>query len=62
MARGVDIHFQPGTHDWVAHDTLWGAQHHPHIPVYYKPNGGHGMRLHPAARYYVVERHEGETE
>ena len=62
MARGVDIHFQPGTHDWVAHDVLWGAQHHSHIPVYYKPNGGHGMRLHPAARYSVAERHEGETE
>ncbi len=62
MARGVDVHFQPGTHDWVAHDVLWGAQHHPHIPVYYKPNGGHGMRLHPAARYSVAERHEGETE
>ena len=62
MARGVDIHFQPGTHDWVAYDILWGAQHHSHIPVYYKPNGGHGMRLHPAARYSVAERHEGETE
>ena len=62
MARGVDIHFQPGTHDWVAHDILWGAQHHSHIPVYYKPNGGHGMRLHPAARYSVAGRHEGKAE
>ena len=23
--RGVDMMFQPGTHDWVAYDILWGA-------------------------------------
>lgn len=49
MARGADVLFQPGTHDWVAHDILWGAQNHPEVPVYYKPNWGHGQTAHPAA-------------
>lgn len=47
--RGVDILFQPGTHDWVAYDVLWGAQNHPQLPVYYKPNGGHEQKPHGAA-------------
>ena len=48
MERGVDVLFQPGTHDWVAYDILWGAQNHPQLPVYYAPNGGHEMQKHPA--------------
>jgi hypothetical protein len=47
--RGVDILFQPGTHDWVACDILWGAQNHPQLPVYHAPNGGHEMQKHSAA-------------
>jgi hypothetical protein len=49
MERGVDVLFQPGTHDWVAYDVLWGAQNHPQLPVYYKPNGGHSQTPHGAA-------------
>jgi hypothetical protein len=47
--RGVDMLFQPGTHDWVAYDILWGAQNHPQLPVYHAPNGGHEMQPHPTA-------------
>ena len=47
--RGVDVLFQPGTHDYVAYDVLWGAQNHPQLPVYYKPNGGHTQTPHVAA-------------
>ncbi len=49
MARGVDVLFQPGTHDWVAYDILWGAQHHPEVPVYYQPGAGHEQTPHPQA-------------
>jgi hypothetical protein len=49
MERGVDILFQPGTHDYVAYDILWGAQNHPQLPVYYEPNGGHSQTPHVAA-------------
>ena len=49
MERGVDILFQPGTHDYVAYDVLWGAQNHPQVPVYYEPNGGHYQTPHAAA-------------
>lgn len=48
-ARDVDVLFQPATHDWVAFDILWGAQHYPQIPVYYKANYGHDRTPHPAA-------------
>ena len=48
MDRGVDILFQPGTHDYVAYDILWGAQNHPQLPVYYEPNGGHHQTPHVA--------------
>jgi len=47
--RGVDVLFQPGTHDWLAYDVLWGAQNHPQLPVYYEPNGGHLQTPHVAA-------------
>ncbi len=53
MARGVDVLFEPYTHDWVAYDILWGAQNHPEFPVYYKPNGGHEQTAHPAAEPVV---------
>ena len=48
MERGVDVLFQPGTHDYVAYDILWGAQNHPRLPVYYQPNGGHSQTPHVA--------------
>ena len=48
MKRGVDILFEPGTHDYVAYDILWGAQNHPQVPVYYQPNGGHDQTPHVA--------------
>ena len=47
--RGVDMFFQPGSHDYVAYDILWGAQNHPQLPVYYEPNGGHQQKPHSAA-------------
>ncbi|MCH8949924.1 MAG: hypothetical protein IIB87_06060 [Chloroflexi bacterium] len=49
MARGAEVFFQPGTHDWVAYDVLWGAQNHPQVPVYYQPNGIHDQTPHSAA-------------
>jgi len=49
MERGVDVFFQPGTHDYVAFDILWGAQNHPQLPVYYEPNGGHYQTPHVAS-------------
>ena len=49
MSRGAEVFFHPATHDWVAWDILWGAQHHPEIPVYYLPNGGHDQTPHPMA-------------
>ena len=48
-ARGVDMYFHPGTHDFVAFDVAWGGRHYPQIPVYLKANTGHGKnRGHPA--------------
>ncbi len=49
MERGVEILFQPGTHDYVAYDILWGAQNYPQLPVYYQANGGHYQTPHVAA-------------
>jgi haloalkane dehalogenase len=46
--RGVDMLFEPGTHDYVAYDILWGAQNHPQLPVYYAANGGHKQQRHDA--------------
>ena len=49
-ARGVDMLFHPGTHDFVAFDMAWGGKHHPHVPVYLAANSGHGHRRgHPQA-------------
>ena len=50
MERGVDVLFQPGTHDYVAYDILWGAQNHPQLPVYYQPNGGHSIKRRMSLR------------
>ncbi len=49
--RGVDLLFEPGTHDCVAYDVPWGGEHFPQIPVYLKTNSGHGhgKNIHPAA-------------
>ncbi len=49
MARDADVLFEPGTHDWVAYDILWGAENHPEIPVYNRANGGHEQTAHVAA-------------
>lgn len=49
IERDVDVLFQPGTHDWVAYDVLWGAQNHPQLPVWYNPSGGHEQKPHGAA-------------
>lgn len=46
--RSVDVLFEPGTHDYVAYDILWGAQNHPLLPVYYQPGGGHDQTPHVA--------------
>jgi len=43
-ARGVDLYFHPGTHDFVAFDIAWGGEHHPTIPLYLGVNSGHGQR------------------
>jgi len=49
-ARGVDLLFHPGTHDFVAFDIAWGGRHHPTIPIYLRANRGHGKRRkHPGA-------------
>jgi haloalkane dehalogenase len=47
--RGVDMLFEPGTHDYVAYDILWGAQNFPQLPTYYSASGGHKMQPHPKA-------------
>jgi len=49
-ARGVDMLFHPGTHDFVAFDLAWGGKRHPSIPIYLRANSGHGKRkAHPGA-------------
>jgi hypothetical protein len=48
--RGVEMLFEPGTHDFVCFDVAWGGTHYPKIPVYYRPNSGHGKKApHPGA-------------
>ena len=55
--RGVDMLFEPGTHDFVCYDIAWGGAHYPQIPVYYIPNSGHGQkRGHPGAEKGVRNR------
>ena len=53
-ARGVDLLFHPGTHDFVAYDLFWGGKHHPTIPIYLRANSGHGKKT----RHPVSERDE----
>lgn len=47
-ARGVDMFFHPGTHDFVIFDITWGGKHHPEMPIYLQCNAGHGQKPHPA--------------
>ena len=44
QARGVEMLFHPGTHDFVCFDLAWGGRHHSKIPVYLRANTGHGKR------------------
>ncbi len=48
-ARGVDMYFHPGTHDFVNFDIAWGGRHHQEMPVYLQCNAGHGQKPHPAS-------------
>ena len=48
--RGVEMLFQPTTHDFNSYSILLAAQNFPKIPTYYDPNGGHGQELHHAAQ------------
>lgn len=49
-ARGAEMMFHPGTHDFVCFDLAWGGLHHPDIPLYLEANSGHGIRPpHPMA-------------
>jgi len=47
-ARGADFFFQPGTHDMVSYDGIWGGMNAPDVPVYNGANSGHGGKGHPA--------------
>lgn len=49
QARGVQLLFEPGTHDWVAFDVLEGGEVDAEIPIYLEANGGHAMSPHPQA-------------
>ncbi len=52
--RNVDLLFHPGTHDFVAYDLAWGGKHHPAIPIYLRPNSGHGQKkAHPGGENNV---------
>ena len=51
--RGVDLLFEPGTHDCVAYDVPWGGEHFPQIPIYLKVNSGHG---HGKDNHQAVEK------
>ena len=50
QARGAECFFQPGTHDFVCFDLIWGGQRHFQIPIYLSANSGHGIKpKHPKA-------------
>ncbi len=52
MERNVEILFQPGTHDFVMYDLIYGGSRYPQIPIYLKANTGHSYRkAHPAAEH-----------
>ncbi|MBT3202222.1 MAG: hypothetical protein HN350_20160 [Phycisphaerales bacterium] len=44
QARGAEFLFQPGTHDMVSYDGIWGGMNAPDVPVYNAANSGHGKR------------------
>jgi hypothetical protein len=46
-ARKADFFFQPGTHDMVSYDGVWGGANAPDVPVYNGANSGHGRKGHP---------------
>ncbi len=46
-ARGVEMMFHPGTHDFVAYDLAWGGARYTDIPIYLGANTGHGKKGHP---------------
>jgi hypothetical protein len=46
-ARNAEFLFQPGTHDMVSYDGIWGGMNAPDVPVYNAANSGHGGRGHP---------------
>ena len=53
-ARGVDMLFHPGTHDFSAYDLAWGGAHYPQIPIYLRANSGHGQKKgHPMSEKKV---------
>jgi hypothetical protein len=43
-ARGAEFLFQPGTHDMVSYDGIWGGMNARDVPVYNAANSGHGKR------------------
>lgn len=45
--RCTQFLFQPGTHDMVSYDGIWGGMHAPDVPVYNAANSGHGKKGHP---------------
>jgi hypothetical protein len=46
-ARNAEFLFQPGTHDMVSYDGIWGGMNAPDVPVYNAANSGHGGKGHP---------------
>ncbi len=46
-ARGAAFLFQPGTHDTISYDGIWGGMNAPDVPVYNGANSGHGKMRHP---------------
>ncbi|MHC4250846.1 MAG: hypothetical protein ACYS9X_17100 [Planctomycetota bacterium] len=46
-ARNAEFLFQPGTHDMVSYDGIWGGMNAPEVPVYNGANSGHGRKGHP---------------
>ncbi len=46
-SRNAAFMFQPGTHDMVSYDGIWGGMNAPDVPVYNAANSGHGGKGHP---------------
>jgi len=47
ISRNAAFMFQPGTHDMVSYDGIWGGMNAPDVPVYNAANSGHGGKGHP---------------